>query len=115
MKISRAPIYHTRWQHWALYTHTQRWMGRAMKNSLEIIIKQVCLEGGFERGSGIKVYANCLQHVYVHFMAIHRAAGTGCRQLLVLRFRPSLGFEGLQWRGCSVMEMGRWFQSDSAG
>ena len=65
--ISRAPIYHTRWQHRALYnntnhthththithTHTHtasnEGMGRAVKNSLEIIIKQVRLEGGFER------------------------------------------------------------------
>ena len=54
-RISRAPIYHTRWQHRALYnntthTHTQHrneGMGRAVKNSLEIIIKQVRLEGGF--------------------------------------------------------------------
>ena len=104
-RISRAPIYHTRWQHRALYnnnnhththirararthahtharthththarthTHTharararahartharthahtvsEEGMGRAVKNSLEIIIKQVRLEGGFERG-----------------------------------------------------------------
>ena len=61
--ISRAPIYHTRWQHRALYnntnhththithTHTHtasnEGMGRAVKNSLEIIIKQVRLEDGF--------------------------------------------------------------------
>ena len=30
-------------------------MGRAVKNSLEIIIKQVRLEGGFERGGRIRV------------------------------------------------------------
>ena len=30
-------------------------MGRAVKNSLEIIIKQVLLEGGFERGGKIRV------------------------------------------------------------
>ena len=68
-RISRAPIYHTRWQHRTLYnytnhththmhtrTHTHTYthtvldegMGRAVKNSLEIIIKQVCLEGSFE-------------------------------------------------------------------
>ena len=70
-RISRAPIYHTRWQHRALYnntnhtrthartharththTHTHtvsdEGMGMAVKNSLEIIIKQVCLEGSFE-------------------------------------------------------------------
>ena len=65
-RISRAPIYHTKWQHRALYnnthhththmrthacthvhththTHTHtvldKGMGRAVKNSLEIIIK----------------------------------------------------------------------------
>ena len=35
-------------------------MGRAVKNSLEIIIKQVRLGGGFERGGGIGV-AECLR------------------------------------------------------
>ena len=68
-RISRAPFYHTRWQHRVLYsntnhTHTHRvsdeGMGRAVKNSLEIIIKQVCLEGGFERGGRIRV-AECLR------------------------------------------------------
>ena len=34
-------------------------MGRAVKNSLETIIKQVHLEGGFERGGRIRV-AECL-------------------------------------------------------
>ena len=106
------PIYHTRWQHRALYnntnhthththththartharththsrthtrththarthartyTHTHRHtpvsdegMGRAVKNSLEIIIKQVCLEGGIERGGRIRV-AECLRRI----------------------------------------------------
>ena len=37
-------------------------MGRAVKNSLEIIIKQVCLEGGFERGGRIRV-AECLRQI----------------------------------------------------
>ena len=63
------PIHHTRWQHRALYnntnhththTHTHtasdEGMGRAVKNSLEIIIiKQVRLEGGFKRGGRIRV------------------------------------------------------------
>ena len=33
-----------------------------MKNSLEIIIKQVCLEGGFERGGRIRE-AECLRQI----------------------------------------------------
>ena len=37
-------------------------MGRAVKNSLEIIIKQVRLEGGFERGGRIRV-AECLGQI----------------------------------------------------
>ena len=37
-------------------------MGRAVKNSLEIIIKQVRLEGGFERGGRIRV-AECLRQI----------------------------------------------------
>ena len=73
------PIYHTRWQHRALYnntnhkhTHTRahahthtvsgEGMGRAVKNSLEIVIKQVRLEGGFKRGGRIRV-AECLRQI----------------------------------------------------
>ena len=37
-------------------------MGRAVKNSLEIIIKRVRLEGGFERGGRIRV-AECLRQI----------------------------------------------------
>ena len=46
------------------YTHTvsDEGMGRAVKNSLEIIIKQVRLEGGFQRGGRIKV-AECLRQI----------------------------------------------------
>ena len=86
-RISRAPIYHTRWQHRALYnntnhthTHTHarthartrarahthtvsdEGMGRAVKNSLETVIKQMCLEGGFKRGGRIRV-AECLRQI----------------------------------------------------
>ena len=94
-RISRAPIYHTRWEHSALYddtnhththTHTHTYthartrththartharaharthegMGSAVKNSLEIIIKQVRLEGGFKRGGRIRV-AECLRQI----------------------------------------------------
>ena len=67
------PIYHTRWQHRALYnntnhthtyTHTvsEEGMGRAVKNSLEIIIKQVRLEGSFARGGRIRV-VECLRQI----------------------------------------------------
>ena len=48
------------------HTYTQRvsdeGMGRAVKNSIEIIIKQVHLEGGFERGGRIRV-AECLRQI----------------------------------------------------
>ena len=37
-------------------------MGKAVKNSLEIIIKQVLFEGGFERGGRIRV-AECLRQI----------------------------------------------------
>ena len=37
-------------------------MGRAVKNSLETIIKPVRLEGGFERGGRIRV-AECLRQI----------------------------------------------------
>ena len=46
------------------HTHTEsdEGMGRAVKNSLEIIIKQVRLQGGFERGGRIRV-AECLRQI----------------------------------------------------
>ena len=46
------------------HTHTvsDKGMGMAVKNSLEIIIKQVRLEGGFERGGRIRV-AECLRQI----------------------------------------------------
>ena len=51
-------------QHNNLHTHTHSasddGIGRAVKNSLEIIIKQVRLEGGFKRGGRIRV-AECLR------------------------------------------------------
>ena len=45
--------------HTHTHTHTEsdEGMGRAVKNSLEIIIKQVRLEGVFERGGRISIYA----------------------------------------------------------
>ena len=87
-RISRAPIYHTRWQHRALYnntnhthTHTQHrneGIGRAVKNSLEIIIKQVRLEGGFERGGRIRV-AECLRQIVPdRWASIRKRSFTKC-------------------------------------
>ena len=38
-------------------------MGRAVKNRLEIVIKQVRLEGGFKRGGRIRV-AECLRQIF---------------------------------------------------
>ena len=72
-RISRAPIYRTRWEHRAPYnntnhihTHTHsasdEGIGRAVKNCLEIIIKQVRLEGGFKRGGRIRG-AECLRQI----------------------------------------------------
>ena len=53
--------------HTHTHTHTvlDEGMGRAVKNSLEIIIKQVRLEGGFERGGGV-FEANCSRQVGQH-------------------------------------------------
>ena len=52
--------------HARTHTHTHRvsdeGMGRAVKNSLEIVIKQVRLEGGFKRGGRIRV-AECLRQI----------------------------------------------------
>ena len=108
-RISRAPIYHTRWQHRALYnntnhththmhirtharththTHTHarahthtvsdEGMGRAVKNSLEIVIKQVRLEGGFKRGGRIRV-AECLRQIVPdRWASIRKRSFTKC-------------------------------------
>ena len=110
-RISRAPIYHTRWQHRALYnntnhtlththicihththarmhTHTHRHththtvsderVGRAVKNSLEINIKQVRLEGGFERGGRIRVVECLRQIVPDRWASIRKRSFTKC-------------------------------------
>ena len=53
-------------------------MGWAVKNSLEIIIKQVRLEGGFERGGRIRV-AECLrQTVPDTWASIRKRSSTKC-------------------------------------
>ena len=92
-RISRPPIYHTRWQHRALYnntnhthartharTHTvsDEGMGRAVKNSLEIIIKQVHLEGGFEREGRIRVVECLRQIVPDSWASIRKRSFTKC-------------------------------------
>ena len=72
-RISRAPIYSTRWEHRALYNNTNntqhtriqihvRWGDRhsCEKDSLETVTEQVGLEGGFKRGGRIRV-AECLR------------------------------------------------------
>ena len=108
-RISRAPIYHTRWQHRALYnntnhthTHTHTHMhartcarararthththtvsdermGRAVKNSLETVIKQVRLEGGFKREGRIRV-AECLRQIVPdRWASIRKRSFTKC-------------------------------------
>ena len=48
----------------------------AVKNSLEIIIKQVRLEGGFERGGRIRV-AECLRQIVPYRWASIRKKGGG--------------------------------------
>ena len=46
-----------------MHTHaSDEGIGIAVKNSLEIIIKQVRLEGGFKRGGIIRV-AECLRQI----------------------------------------------------
>ena len=105
-RISRAPFYHTRWQHMALYnntnhthththphartharTHTHS-VGRGggqgcakkekRKKSLEIIIKQVRLEGGFKRGSRIRVAEFLRQIVPDRWTSIRKRPFTKC-------------------------------------
>ena len=93
-RISRAPIYHTKWEHRALYnntnhTHThdthsvergdgQGCKKKKRKKSLEIIIKQVHLEGGFERGGRIRV-AECLRQIVPdRWASIRKRSFTKC-------------------------------------
>ena len=53
-------------------------MGRAAKNSLEVIIKQVRLEGGFERGGRIRV-AECLKQIVPdRWASIRKRSFTKC-------------------------------------
>ena len=53
-------------------------IGTAVKNSLEIIIKQVRLEGGFKRGGRIKV-AECLrQTVPNRWARVRKGSFTKC-------------------------------------
>ena len=53
-------------------------MGRAVKNCLEIVIKQVRLEGGFERGGRIRV-GECLRHtVPDRWAGIRKRSFTKC-------------------------------------
>ena len=53
-------------------------MGRAVKNSLEIIIKQVRLEGGFERGDRIRVAECLMQIVPDRYASIRRRSFAKC-------------------------------------
>ena len=52
-------------------------MGRAVKNSLEIVIKQVRLEGGFKRRGRIRV-AECLRQIVPDRWASIRKRSTVC-------------------------------------
>ena len=73
-RISRAPIYHTRWQHRVLYnntnhththTHTQsvgQGDGQGCEKQFRNNYLTGCLEGGFERGGRIRV-AECLRQI----------------------------------------------------
>ena len=94
-RISGAPIYHTRWEHRALYnntnhthtcmqahthahihTHTHAQCRTAVKNSLEIIIQQVRLEGSFERGGRIRVAESLRQIVPDRWASISKRSFT---------------------------------------
>ena len=53
-------------------------MGRAVRNSLEIVIKQVRLEDGFERGDRIRV-AECLRQIVPdRWASIRKRSFTKC-------------------------------------
>ena len=60
-------------------------MGRAVKNSLEIIIKQVRLEGGFERGGRITVEECLRQIVPDRWASIRKALSPKIRHISSIR------------------------------
>ena len=62
------------------HTHTvsDEGMGRAVKNSLEIVIKQVRLEGGFERRGRIRVVECLRQIVPDRWASIRKRSFTKC-------------------------------------
>ena len=53
-------------------------MGRAVKNSLEIVIKQVRLEGSFKRGGRIRVVECLRQIVPDRWASIRKRSFTKC-------------------------------------
>ena len=53
-------------------------MSRAVKNSLEIVIKQVRLEGGFKRGGRIRVEECLRQIVPDRWASIRKGSFTKC-------------------------------------
>ena len=66
--------------HTHTHTHTvsDEGMQRAVKNSLEIVIKQVRLEGDFERGGRIRV-AECLRKIVPdRWASIRKRSFTKC-------------------------------------
>ena len=75
-------------------------MGRAVKNSLEIIIKQVRLEGGFESGGRIRV-AECLRQIVPDRRAsIRKRSFTKCFCVYGVTYRCHVLGWGVRGGGC---------------
>ena len=68
------------------HTHTSdKGIGMAVKNTLEIIIKQARLEGGFKRGGRIRV-AECLRQIVPNRWAcVRKRSFTKCFYLIWLK------------------------------
>ena len=88
-RISRAPIYRTRWEHRALYNNTNHThahthsasdegTGTAVKNSLEIIIKQVrqIFRAAHKRGGRIRVAGSLRQTVPNRWASVRKLSFT---------------------------------------
>ena len=122
-RISRAPIYHTKWstghftitlttcmhahtharththvhiqthKHTHTHTHTHthvsdRGIGMAVKNSLEIVIEQVRLEGSFKRGCRIRVVV-CLRQWSILLTFFLQKGGEVCVRGFICRDNES--------------------------
>ena len=134
-RISRLPLYCTRWEHRALYSninhthsHTHTWthphthththththasdrgIGTAVKKTffIFIFIEHVCLESGFKRGGRIRV-AECLRQIAPNrWTSIRKGSFTKCLCLVLVGLVLIL-FLQLAWLFSCFIKMDLW-------